>query len=145
MIKLVARIALLSTITGCSAFPPDPPRVNPVRPGLTAVVSPGSRPNSVIVTYRNDTQAEIVEKAQLLETSVLALEVIDVNGRIIAPVPPSPPWVVDPGVRIPAGGVCRVEYEVNQMFQKPLPAGKYRIRPRLWAGETFRYTAVPEQ
>jgi hypothetical protein len=132
----IATIIGLLAVAGCAPRGPDPKSA-----GLVAVVSPGSGPDTVVVEYRNGTAAEAVIGEQVLATNVLALEVTDGSGKRMPPVPPAVPWERDAGVRIPAGGSRRVEYSL-QMFDPPLPAGRYRVRVRIdgWACEPLEYT-----
>ena len=141
---------LLSIFAGCSspvsapipAAAPAPANAN----GLSAMVSPGSRPNSVLVEYRNGTPDAVVVSTQVLVTGSLALEIANRNGSVIRPVPPSPPWPQDAGVRIPAGGTHRVEYALD-MFDPALPPGRYHVRTRIegWACEPLEYEVRAEQ
>ena len=149
--RLVGTIApLVLALAGCSSPAPDAtakadPAPAPAANGLTAVVSPGPRPNTVVVEYRNGTPKEVVVSEQVLITNCLALEVADRAGRVVPPVPPSPPWPKDEEVRIPAGGTHRVEYTLH-MFSPALPPGRYRVRVRIegWACEPLEYPVVAE-
>lgn len=82
--------------------------------GLTAVISPGSEPNSVIVDYENRTSTEIVVSEQELITGPLALEVSDRNGRVIPPVPPSVPWPHDMAFRFQPE--ARIEWNIHSLI-----------------------------
>jgi len=115
----------------------------PPTPGLTAVLSAGSRPDRVVVEYRNQTADEVRVSEQVLITGCLALEVRNAGGQVMYTVPPSPPWPRDEGVAIPAGGSYRREYDLD-MFNPPLQPGRYWVRVRIpgWSNEPLSYTVT---
>jgi hypothetical protein len=151
MFRRASTIAILmAALTGCSSPTPDAaPAADPAPVAavgsLTAEVSPGPRPNTVVVLYRNGTAQEAIISEQVLITPCLALEVTDRDGRVLPPVPPSPRWPKDEGVRIPAGGTRQVEYSLH-MFSQPLPPGLYQVRVRIkgWASEPLEYAVLAE-
>jgi hypothetical protein len=143
MSRLLCTVAFWSLIVTSSSSPmPPPAKVEPSV--LTAVVSPGKGTNTVSVEYRNGTSKEVTVNKQAILTGSLALEVSDRNGRVIPTVPPPLPDKNDPGVRIPAGGVHRVEYRLN--FFSPGLEGRYRVRTRLsgWTCEPVEIDVTVE-
>jgi hypothetical protein len=124
MSKYLSAALLLAAMTiPCPADEPN---------GLTAVLSPGKEPNTVLVEYRNGTTKEVTTNSQVLTSGILALQVIDRTGRVVPPVPPPTPLKEDPGIRIPAGGVHRMEYPLNHFIPRLAP-GRYRVRCRVTA------------
>ena len=124
------------------ALMPPPSKVEPSV--LTAVVSPGKGTNIVVVEYRNGTSKEVTVNKQALLTISLALEVTDLKGRVIPPVPPPMPTKDDPGIPIPPGGVHRVEYRLSSF--SPALEGRFRVRTRLkgWVCEPKEIEVLPE-
>ncbi len=107
---------------------------------LTATVSPGKKKGTVRVEYRNGTGRAVRVNRQVIESGVLALEVLDGSGRVVPPVPPPVPSAKPEEVVIPAGEARSYSYTLNH-FSPPLPPGRNRVRTRLkgWGSNAVVY------
>jgi hypothetical protein len=100
------------------------------QPGvLTATLSSGKM-GSIHVVFRNGSDRDVRVNKQVIESSILALEVRDAAGKVIAPVPPPVPAGNPEFVIIPAGKAYSRSYELA-VFSPPLAPGNYRVRVRL--------------
>jgi hypothetical protein len=139
--KAFKSAAWLALLAGCIPAVTDAPMTGQ----LTAVLTSGPDPNTVVVEYRNGTGKEVRVSEQVLVTNCLALEVLDDTGRLVS-VPPSTPWERDDGVAIPAGGVREQRYKLDQ-FSPPLQPGQYQVRVRIegWECKPLTLRVVAER
>lgn len=153
MTPRILTVAFLTmAASGCgspNSTPPAPavavaPIQKPAK-GLTAVVSPGPKPNTIAVEYQNNTPNEVAVNDQVLGSNILALEVRDLTGEIRLTVPPPVPALREVSKIIPPGTVHREEYTLH-MFSPPLPPGRYKVAVRIegWSCEPLEYDVTAE-
>lgn len=140
--NIMVLFLILSVGTGCSFQSPQGQH----QVGLVATVKASANPNTVEVEFQNGTSAAVNVERYTLESSVIVLEVIDSNGLVIPPVPPSIPPNDPEHVSIPPEGRRKLIYNL-QHFSPPLLPGKYRVRVKLegWISNYFEYEVPARQ
>lgn len=126
----------LGVLIGLAAAAPAPRDAST----LVATIQAGPREGSVEVEYRNNTGEAVTIDKQVLQSGILALDVLDSKGNVIPTVPPPIPSAKQEFVTIAAGSSHKQIYSLNH-FSPPLPAGKYQVRVGVpgWKSSDFTY------
>lgn len=129
-------VSALGLVIGLAIAAPAPKNTNV----LTATIKAGPKEDSVEVEYRNSTGEAVRIDKLVMESGILALEVLDAKSRFVPTVPPPIPRVKTEFITILPGSSHKQVYGLSH-FSPPLPAGKYLVRVRIqgWKSSEFSY------
>jgi hypothetical protein len=101
--------------------------------------------DEVQAVFHNGTNEPMKIGRQELESSILALEVRDSSGKVIAPMSPPVPSAKPEFITLAPGQKHPVTYQLDG-FNPPLATGKYRVRVRLqeWQSNELVYPVGKE-
>lgn len=120
-------------------------RPAPLDDKQSALVSAGPEKNTIRVDYRNGTKQDARVNAVAIESPILAIAVMDMDGKVIPTVPPPFPR---PGVDavVAAGKTRSFTYTLNH-FSPALKPGKYKVKVRLdgWPSNVLEYTLTARE
>jgi hypothetical protein len=96
---------------------------------LQATLSLG-KDGKIDAVFRNGSNRQVKIDKQVIESSILGLEVRDASGRVLYTVSPPVPSARPEQITLPPGKEHAVSYRLEG-FDPPLVAGKYRVRLRV--------------
>jgi hypothetical protein len=115
---------------------------DPGQAAMLHVTLSSGRADAIRAVYQNGTNQPAKINAQVIESSILTLEVHDAAGERVYTLPPPVPWAKTQYVVIQPGKDFAIDYTLN-IFNPTLPPGTYRVgvkNTNSWTSNVIRVT-----